>query len=194
MPDFNKVPDSNLIPAKTIVVVQVDFRPPGDSFEEYKAGILKPTKARDAYGLDLVYTVLTGPYAKRKLYGYILVEGSTDGQKGMVERNLTILKAMINSAYSLDPADYSPEAMEKRNREFRDFERLRVMIEVGIETSKDGYPPKNILQRVITKDMPAWNNHPPIEQIGPSDSTGRAGAAGSSTPTPAPISKPGWAS
>ena len=187
--NFNDVADNDLISAKGPVLVQMNLRSGGD----YRDGILKPTKARDAWGLDVEYVVLEGKYAKRKIFGFLMVEGTTDGQKSMIEgRSLPFLKGVLNSAYFLDPADQSPVACAKRsNVEFRDFDGLQFLAEIGIEKGKDGYPDKNVIVRAITKDMPQWGGRPPIEQTprGPagSGSTGAGGAA------PAPIAKPKWA-
>jgi hypothetical protein len=135
----------------------------------------------------------SGKYEKRKAFNFLMVKGTTDGQKGMVEgRSLPFLKGVWNSAHFLDPADQSPAACAKRsNVEFRDFDGLQFLAEIGIEKGKDGYPDKNVIVRAITKDMPQWGGRPPIEQTprGPagSGSTGAGGAA------PAPIAKPKWA-
>jgi hypothetical protein len=147
MIDFNNYNDNDLIPARTVAVVQMNLR----SGPDYLEGIVKPTKARDAYGLDVEYTVLDGPHAKRKLYGFVLTQGETDGQKSMIEqRSMPFLKGILNSAYYLDPADSSPAACEKRRKELRDFDGLRLLAEVGVEKSKDAaYPDKNVVVRAI---------------------------------------------
>jgi hypothetical protein len=189
MIDFNNYNDNDLIPARTVAVVQMNLR----SGPDYLDGILKPTKARDAYGLDVEYTVLDGPQAKRKLYGFVLTQGETDGQKSMIEqRSMPFLKGILNSGYYLDPADSSPAACEKRRKELPDFDGLRFLAEVGIEKSKDAaYADKNLVLRAITRDMPQWGGRPPIEQIGPTG--GSIGGGGSSAPPPAPIPRPKWA-
>jgi hypothetical protein len=190
MIDFNNYNDNDLIAARTVAVVQMNLR----SGPDYLDGIVKPTKARDAYGLDVEYTVLDGPHAKRKLYGFVLTQGETDGQKSMIEqRSMPLLKGILNSACYLDPADSSPAACEKRRKELRDFDGLRFLAEVGVEKSKDAaYPDKNVVVRAITRDMPQWGGRPPIEQIGPTG--GSMGGGGPSAPHPSATKKPPWAS
>jgi hypothetical protein len=193
MIDFNNLKDS-LVPAKTVAVVQMNLR----SGPDYLDGIHKPTKKRDAYGLDIEYRILEGPYVQKRLYGFALTMGEKDGQKSMAEeRTLPFLKGILNSAYFLDPTDSSPAACEKRKREFRDFDNLRFLAEIGIEKSKDAtYPDKNIVVRAITRDMPQWEGRPPIEQIGPTGGSTGGGTPGAPPPSPppAPIDKPKWAS
>jgi hypothetical protein len=189
MINFNAVADDYLRRDRTPVLVQINLR----SGDDYRDGILKPTKARDAWGLDVEYTVREGKDAKRKIFGYVMVEGTTEGQKGMIEgRSLPFLKGVLNSAYFLDPADQSPAACAKRQVEaWRDFDGLCFLAEIGVEKGKDGYPDKNVVTRAITRDMPQWNGRAPIEQVG---LTGGGGPTGSgAAPAPAPMAKPKWA-
>jgi hypothetical protein len=179
---------TGLIPDKTVAAVQTKLR-----FGDGTDGVLKKTKNGDAEGLDLELTVLDGEHAKSKLFWFALVVGTTDGQKSMAEKNLATLKRVIDSAKFLDPNDRSSAARKTRNLEWRDFDGLRFLAEIGIEEGRDGYPDKNVLAKVITRDMPAWGGRPPIEQIASDPgSSGPAGAPQASNV--APIAKPKWAS
>ena len=183
---------SELIPAKTIAIVQMRLRY-GDGTD----GVLKRSKDGACEMLDLECVVLEGPHAKRKFFGNWLVTGDTDGQKQMAERNKTLLKQVIDSAKHLDPNDKSPEARKARMMEWRDFDGVRFLAEIGVEPGKDGYPDKNVVARVITKDKSEWGGRPPIDQVTP-DMLVQSGAAatpaaGAAAPTPAPIKKPEWA-
>jgi hypothetical protein len=99
----------------------------------------------------------------------------------------------------LDPNDKTEATCNARKLEWRDFDGLRFLAEIGVEPGKDGYPDKNILVRAITKDRPEWGGHAPIDQGpsgGPAPSSGAAAtapAAGAPAATPAPITKPAWA-
>ena len=146
--------------------------------------------------LDLEYVVLEGPHARRKFFGNMVVEGSTDGQKQMAERNKTLLKQIIDSAKHLDPNDKSPEARKARMMNWGDFGGVRFLAEIGVEPGKDGYPDKNVISRVITKDKPEWGGRPPIDQVTPDmfvQSAATGPATGQAPTTPAPIKKPEWA-
>lgn len=192
MRDFSGYTSVDLMPNKTIVLVQINV--------VYGAGtdnVLTPTKAGDAEMLKFEGVVLEGR-PTRKMVGNWLVEGSTEGQKQMAEHYLGILKGILASARYVDPNDQAPEARAKLTAEWRDFDGLRFLAEIGIEKGKDGFEDKNIILRAITRDMPQWGNRPPIEQI---PSTGNGGSTGGArqmstspaTPAVAPIAKPAWA-
>ena len=149
--------------------------------------------------LDLEFTVLGGLHAKRKFFTNMVVIGSTDGQKKAADRSFATLKGIIDSANYLDPNDKTEATCNARKLEWRDFDGLRFLAEIGVEPGKDGYPDKNILVRAITKDRPEWGGRAPIDQ-GPSGGQAPSGGAaataptaGAPTATPAPITKPGWA-
>jgi hypothetical protein len=182
---------TGLVPAGTVAVLHARVRY-GDGTDN----VLKPTRNGDAEGLDFELTLLDTQYAKSKLFWFALVKGETDGQKSMAERNLATLKKVIDSAKCLDPSDKSAEARAKRSLNWRDFDGLRFLAEIGVEPGKDGYEDKNIIARVITRDMPAWGNRLPIEQIPPTGNGGPTGGGGAppSKPPTSPIVKPPWAS
>jgi hypothetical protein len=184
---------SGLIPPGTVAVLQARVR-----FGDGTDGVLKRTKNGDAEGLDFELTLLDTQYAKSKLFWFALVVGETDGQKSMADKNHATLKRIIDSAKYLDPNDKSPEARKQRTVNWRDFDGPRFLAEIGIEPGRDGYPDKNVVAKVITRDMPAWGGRPPIDQVAvapdlspaPASATPQ-GRAQQATP---PIAKPAWAS
>ena len=195
--DFSHYSYNDLIPAKTIEVVHMHVRP-GDGTD----GVLKRSKDGTCEMLDLEFTVLGGLHAKRKFFTNMVVIGSTDGQKKAVDRSFATLKGIIDSAKYLDPNDKTEATCNARKLEWRDFDGLRFLAEIGVEPGKDGYPDKNILVRAITKDRPEWGGRAPIDQGpsgGPAPSSGAAGGgsqsgpASGSPPTSTPIKKPEWA-
>ena len=126
----------------------------------------------------------------------MLVKGETEGQKSMAKSNRERLKQIIDSGLYLDPYDKSPEARAKRSFAWRDFDGFRFLAEIGVEEGKNGFPDKNVITRVITKDNPLWGGRPPIDQTGP-DRGGNGGGVPPVPPTPsaaAPTVKPTWAS
>jgi hypothetical protein len=179
---------SGLIPDKTVatLLTRIKFCDTGPE------GVLKPTKAGDAFGLDVEYVLLDGPYAKQKMFAFVMVTGATDGQKSMAERNKAMLKAVLDSAFFLDPHDVSPEARKRRTVHWRDFDGLKFLAEIGTEQGRDGYADKNVVARVITRDMPAWGGRAPIEQSSSPNGGGPSAAPGSA-PQAAPIARPCWA-
>jgi hypothetical protein len=183
---------SDLIPDGTIAIVQLGVRS-GDANDG-----LKRTKDGTGEGIDAEITIVEGPYARRKFFAFMLVAGSSDGQRQMSDRNKAMLKKIVDSARFLEPGDKSPEARAKRTMAWRDFDAIRFLAEIGIETGKSGYPDKNIISKVITKDRPEWNGRPPIEQN--PQAFGLASGTAANAPVspagaaaPAPIAKPNWA-
>jgi hypothetical protein len=177
---------SGLIPAGTVATTQMRIR----FYDAGVDGVLRPSKAGDAHGLDVEYILLEGPYAKQKLFAFVMVQGSTDGQKIMADRNKALLKAMLDSAFYLDPRDVSPEARKRRTVNWRDFDGLKFLAEIGVEQGRDGYGDKNVIVRAITRDQPAWGGRAPIEQ---SQSPNGGGAASAPAPQAAPVARPSWA-
>jgi hypothetical protein len=182
---------TGLISAGVIAVLQAHVR-----FGDGTENVLKKTKAGDAEMLDLELTLLDTEYAKSKIFWSVLVKGSTDGQKSMAETNLARLKQVIDSARFLDPNDRSAETRAKRTFNWRDFDGLRFLAEIGIEAGKDGYLDKNVVGKIITRDHPQWGGRPPIDQVasnyGPVPA---ATAAPQAAPQAAPpIQRPAWAS
>jgi hypothetical protein len=183
--------NGDLIRSGTVTTVQIRV-----TYGDGTDGVLTPTKDRSAEALKAELMVLEGEYAKRKLFAFWIVMGTTDGQKSMTEHYNKMLKRVIASAKFLDPNDRSPETLAKYVVDWRDFDGLRFLAEIGIEPGKDGFEDKNIIARAITRDMPQWGGRPPIEQIPPTGnggSTGGGGTPSSGSPTP-PIVKPPWAS
>jgi hypothetical protein len=183
----------HLIRSGTVATVQMRIQY-GDGTDS----VLTRTQAGDAEGLKLELTLLEGEFARRKFFVFLLVMGTTEGQKGVAERNLATLKRIIASAKFLDRSDRSPNTLAKYQMEYRDFDNLRFLAEIGVEPGKHGFGDKNILARVITKDMPAWGERPPIEQIAPDWQAGSAGGKQATAPSAAaaaaaPIAKASWA-
>jgi hypothetical protein len=186
--DFNTAPeqrDFDVIPDGTIVVVQLNIRA-GNAGED---GLFKRSKNGDAEGLDCELTVVEGPYAKRKVFVWMLLSGTTDGQAQMAHSNKGKLRAILESARGIKPQDVSEVAKKARIAELRDFDGIRFMAELGIERGKDGYRDKNILKRVITSDHKEWH---PIEQPDRSQLDARKVPEKEAAPSNV-ISKPAWA-
>jgi|HubBroStandDraft_6_1064221.scaffolds.fasta_scaffold725060_2 hypothetical protein len=183
---------STCIPAGTVAVVQLKLRPPGEMAAA--DGITKRTKNGDAEGLDTEITVIEGPYAKRKFFAFMMVAGSTDGQKSMADATKVKLKAIVDSARFFEPGDMSEATKAKRRIEWRDLDGIRFLCEIGVEPARAGFDERNSIAKVITRDMPQWGGRSPIEQIPPDPATPNRGGTPSAAPlAPAPPVKPAWA-
>jgi hypothetical protein len=171
----------DLIPDGTIAVVHLTIRP-GDAGLD---GILKRTKNGDAEGLDCELTVVDGEYAKRKLWSYMLVGGTTDGHAQAADISIRRLRAIIESARGILPTDVSEAAKKARVVGYADFDGIRFLCKIGVEPARDGYKAKNIVAEVITPDRKEWYA---VEQ-----GTTPAAATKPAGNEPAPIAKPAWA-
>jgi hypothetical protein len=159
--DFNTASeqrDYDVIPDKTVAVVQLKIRD-GNAGPD---GLLKRSKSGEAEGLDCEFTVVEGPYAKRKFFGFYVLSGATDGHIQAADITRSRLRAILESARGIKPTDVSEAAKQARVAELRDFDGIRFLARIGVEPAKGEYRAKNILLSVITPDQKEWR---PIEQV-----------------------------
>jgi hypothetical protein len=181
--------DMELIPEGLIATVQTRIRDGGGGED----GVLKRSKNGDSEFLDCEFILVDTKHAKMKFWQTLLLAGETDGQKQMIDKSRAILKAMLDSAYGIQPDDKSPEARAKRKKELREFDGIRFLVKIAIEKGKpksagsiETYKDRNVIGAIITPDKPEYRG--PIEQSG-------SPSGGSSPPSAAsaPIVKPAWA-
>jgi hypothetical protein len=174
--------DLDVIPNGTIAVVQLNIRA-GDAGED---GLLKRSKNGEAEMLDCEFIVVEGLHAKRKFFSNMVLSGTTDGHAQAADITRSRLRAILESARGIKPADVSEAAKKARVAEYRDFDGIRFLAKIGIEPAKGEYKAKNTITSVITPDQKEWR---PIEQIErPSHTTSAA-----MTPASKTIVKPTWA-
>ena len=80
-------------------------------------GLLKASQSSDARMLDCEFTVMEGPFTRRKLWQNFTVAGGKLDEKGQsIGWNISksSFRAMIDSALGLDPKDESQASREKR--------------------------------------------------------------------------------
>jgi hypothetical protein len=150
--------DFDVIPDKTIAVVQLHIRP-GDAGED---GLLRRSKSGEAEGLDCEFIVVEGPYAKRKFFAFMVLSGTTDGHAQAADITKSRLRAILESARGVKPTDVSEAGKKARVAGYRDFDFIRFMGRIGVEPAKGDYRAKNILASVVTPDQKEWR---PIEQV-----------------------------
>ena len=181
----------DLIPAGTIVTAQMIIRMGGAGED----GWLKRSADGGCEGLDLEYTIVDGDHAKRKIWQFAILNGTTDGHAKAADITRTMLRSIWESAHGIRPDDESEEARSKRNPELADFQNLRFIGRVSIEKSKDpAYDDKNKIHAIT----PEARQSQSVEQIpAPAQGTftGMAGApAASAKPAPAQaLTRPKWA-
>src|SRR5215831_16160133 len=193
--DYTDAPPSKFepkIPEGTKTNLAIHIKPGGVGED----GMLTASSDGGCEMLAVVLTALDGAYKGEKFPEWWVLNGTTDGHAKAREITLRKLKAIIDSAFGLDPNDKSPEARARRTISLGQLEGMAFMAEIGIEKGSGDYSDKNIVAAVITKDKKDWH---PVEQ--PPPFNGGGGGASSSTPpqsappqsTP-PIQRPGWAS
>lgn len=197
--DFNGAEpqrEGGLIPENTVAVVHMTVRP-GSAGE---GGWLKRSKTGDSQALDAEFTIVEGPYAKRKFWKLFTIEGTTEGHQKAGEISGSQLRAILESARGIRPDDESAEAKAARQvSSWGDFDGLRFIAKIGIEKGSEGYKDKNTLWAAITPDRRDWQK---VEQVakqqrapqpsGTMQPIGQA-AAGVVQQAAKPAGKPSWA-
>jgi hypothetical protein len=112
------MPAGEPMPDGTFAKIKMTIRPGGvDGSVPMDKGLLKASQSSDARMLDCEFTVVDGPFAKRKFWQNFTVAGGKVDEKG-VSKGWNISKAafraMVDSALGLDPKDESEAAKQKR--------------------------------------------------------------------------------
>jgi hypothetical protein len=181
--DFNTAGEQrsfDVIPDRTIAVVQLNIRP-GDAGED---GLLKRSKTGEAEGLDCELVVIGGDYDKRKFWEWLTVSGATDGHAQAAHISCRKLRAILESARGIKPADVSEAAKKARVAEYTDFDGIRFLAQIGVEPAKADYRPKNFLAQVVTPDRKEWYPVAQVERPAPATAKKSSNV----------IVKPAWAS
>ncbi len=171
----------DLIPTGTIARVALTIRPGSEG----EGGWLTQSKSSDAQYLNCEFVVLEGPFDKRKFWGNLTVSGGKVNEDGSsIAGNITraTLRAILESARGISPADESDEAKRKRLVQgYGDFNGMEFWARVGIEPARDQYAAKNKLAGAITPDKPEYGKS--------TDSTAQAGNSAAK-----PAQTPAWKS
>ena len=179
----------DLIPAGTIAAVQMIIRAGGAGEDDW----LKRSADGGSEGLDCEFTVLDTDWARRKIWQYMILNGTTEGHAKAAEISRTLLRGIVESAFSIRPDDTSEAAQQKRKVDLAGFNNLRFIARISIERSKDpAYDDKNKVS-AVTPDMKAWKA---VEQLPVSTQTGLPGVAGVTAAPGKPaqaIARPAWA-
>lgn len=192
--DFNGAEEQReggLITDGTVAVVHLTIRP-GNSGE---GGWLKRSKDGGSQALDCEFTVVEGPFAKRKFWALFTVEGSTEGHAKAAEISASRLRGILESAKGIRPDDESDTAKNgRRVTTWGDFDGLRFIAKIGIEKAKrdSGFKDKNTLDVAVTPDRQAWRKVEQVKQAGVAHVAGPSLAA--ATATAIASGKPAWAS
>lgn len=150
--DFNDAQsNANVIPKGTLAKVRLTIRPGGfdDASQGWTGGYAKRGNTGAVF-LDAEYTVLDGPYAKRKIWSMIGLYSPNGPNWANMGRSL--IRGILNSSRGLSDKDKSPEAQARRRiNGFADLDGLEFVarIDVGTDTNGDE---KNEIRNAVTID------------------------------------------
>jgi len=157
--DFNDAQsNSNVIPKGTLAKVRLTLRPGGfdDPTQGWTGGYAKRGSTGSVY-LDAEYTVLEGPYAKRKIWSLIGLYSPNGPNWANMGRSL--VRGILNSSRGISDKDNSPEAQARRRiNGFADLDGLEFIarIDVGQDTNGDD---KNEIKSAV---MPDHRDYPQV--------------------------------
>lgn len=198
----------DLIPDGTFAKITMTVRRGGsDGDTEIDRGLLKASNApgSDVKSLDCEFTVVEGPYARRKFWQMFTVRGGKLDDNGVSigwKISKSTFRAMIDSALGLDPKDMSEATKTKRVlRGLADLSGVTFVGCVSVEPSTNPrYGDSNKLARVVVPTEPEWRRVldgevvPPVPSSRPRAKSAPAASVATPAwnPTPAPAAAPVW--
>lgn len=150
--DFNDAKqNANLIPKGTIAKVRLTIRPGGfdDPSQGWTGGYARRGTTGSVY-LDVEYTVLEGPFAKRKIWSLIGLYSASGPNWANMGRSL--VRGILNSARGLSDKDNSPDAQNARRISgFADLDGIEFVARIDIGKDSNGED-KNDIRQAVTRD------------------------------------------
>ena len=154
-PSWNDYNDAQqnaaLIPKGTLAKVRVGIRPGG--FDDPSQGWTGGYATRGAGGAVYIngeFTVLEGPYARRKIFTLI----GLYSPKGPDWANMgrSFVRGMLNSARGISDKDSSPQAQAARRiAGFADLDGIEFVARIDVGTDANGEA-KNEIRSAVTPD------------------------------------------
>lgn len=187
--DFNDAEQQqsfDLIPRGTAAKVRMSLKPGGHDNPEmgWTGGWATESFETGAVYLSCEFVVTQGPFAKRKVWsniGLYSPKGSTWGNMGR-----TFVRAALNSARNIHPADNSPQAQNARRiAGFGDLDGLEFAVRIDIEKDAKGGD-KNTIKSAIEPDH---KDYALIMGVAPKSTP----TGGGSSSAPATVAAPSYA-
>jgi hypothetical protein len=165
--DFNdaqaqRMPSGDLIPDGTFAKVRMTIRPGGtNGASPMDAGLLKAAAESDAKMLDCEFTVVEGPFVRRKFWQNFTVAGGKVDDKGQSKGwniSKASFRAMVDSALNLSPKDMSEAAKAKRVLQgLKQLDGITFVARIMVEPASDPkYRDQNRLANVVLPDEPQY--------------------------------------
>ena len=155
-------PMGELIPDGAFAKVKMTIRPGGvNGSTPADAGVLKASQSSDAKMLDCEFTVMAGPYVRRKFWQNFTVAGGKLDDKGQSKGwniSKSAFRAMVDSALGLDPKDESPAAKQKRVIQgLKQLDGIIFAARIMVEPASDvKYKDQNKLANVVLPGEPQY--------------------------------------
>lgn len=155
-------PLGELIPDGTFAKLKMTLRPGGvNGSTPIDAGLLKASQSSDAKLLDCEFTVVAGPYARRKFWQNFTVAGGKLDEKGQSKGwniSKSAFRAMVDSALGLDPKDESAAAKQKRLIQgLKQLDGIVFAARIMVEPASDAqYKDQNKLANVVLPGEPQY--------------------------------------
>ena len=195
--DFNDAEEQRefaLIPPKTLAKVIMSIRPGGydDTSQGWTGGYATRSDKTGAVYLNAKFTILEGPFAKRVVFGLI----GLYSPKGPDWTNMgrSFLRAILNSARGIHPADQTPQAQTARRiRGFADLDGVEFVVRIDVEKDQNGED-KNVVKAAIQPDSKEYAALMGAVSRAPMP-TGGFSTSAHATPAAAPAvsTRPTWA-
>lgn len=164
--DFNDAepqmgPIGELIPDGTFARLKLKIRPGGvDGAVPADKGLLRAAGKSDAKMLDCELIVMSGPYARKRLWQNFTVAGGKLDDKGQSiawKISKSTFRAMIESATGLDPKDMSDAAKAKRTiQALSQLQGIEFAARLMIDHREPDYRDQNQLANVILRGEPNY--------------------------------------
>jgi hypothetical protein len=174
---FDVIPDNTLLP----VQIAINHGNAGAD------GVLTLAGDGKSEHLNITFSVLDGPYKKRKVFARLTVRGTTSGHAEAADITRRTIKAMLESARGFKPSDTSDAAKAARSISgYGALDGLCCWIRAGVVPPSGQYKAKNEIKEIVTPDHKDWKQ---LDQLPP------PAAAPPQAPAPAAasIARPQWA-
>lgn len=192
--DFNDARSTtSVIPKGAIAKVRLSIRPGGydDPSQGWTGGYATRGSTGAVY-LNAEFTVLEGPYARRKIFSLIGLYSPKGPDWGNMGRAL--VRAILNSARGISDKDVSPQAQSARRiRGLSDLDGIEFVAKIDVGTDTNG-DPKNEIRTAVTPDHKEYAGvMGPVAQSFGFQSGGAAQTAAQPAAAPAAGLRPSWA-
>ena len=195
--DFNSASEQtsfDLIPKGSLVRVRMTVKPGGhdDASQGWTGGYSTRNVNKGSVYLNCEFVVMEGPFARRKMWALIGLHSPKGPDWGNMGR--TFIKAILNSARNVHPADNSPAAQNARRISgFADLDGIEFLGKVDWEKDQNDED-KSVVKSAVTpdhKDYAAAMGAPRAATTAPAAPAPNAYAqATGRTPVPG---RPSWA-